>query len=476
MPLALGQSPAFVGRCIESELSPPSEAAMSLSKVGVRRCYEPQRLLGRGAFGTVILARLDDVDESSGGSSSSSLRVVKQVELHGADDKQRTEALQETEVLRCLCHPNIIGYYEAFLEGATLCIAMEYADGGDLAAAIARRRDAGQRYQERDALAVMSQLVLAVQYMHERLILHRDMKSQNVFLTSSGVVKLGDFGIAKVLRASLQRCETRVGTPYYLPPEIIENKPYDYKADVWGAGVVFYEVLALEVPFSANNIAALAVRICATEPRPVPAMYGAETRALLGRMLAKNPEDRPSIGDIAALPHICRAVLALQPHSVGAAPVANTPPAAVAPTETPSPFVFPIAESSDTGVWKADGGPRVGLGGCQSAPVDLAEAEFLLDPSPVKRLMSSLSFNPSPVEKPGSAFLQSCSFDLAEFEMLLHTSAFSGSPEVAERRTTTIRQPARNVVESSMTCFSMLRNLENEFGFANIDSFYRTTT
>jgi len=188
---------------------------------------------------------------------------------------------------------------------------MEYADGGDLAGAVARRRASGKRYHEREALAIFCQLAMALDYIHGQRILHRDLKCQNVFLTRTGMVKLGDFGIAKVLEAADSMAETRIGTPYYLPPEMCSNKPYDFRADIWCLGVILYEVLALEVPFTAPSIPALAAKICSSEPRPLPQVFSNELRSLRSHMMAKRPEDRPSSSDIVALPHVRRGIAML---------------------------------------------------------------------------------------------------------------------------------------------------------------------
>lgn len=269
--------------------------------------YQRVRVLGRGAFATVVLAQLGEKD---GGP----LHVIKEVDLAQANEKARAGALLEAELLKSLCHPNIIAYHDAHLANARLCIVMEYADGGDLAAAVARRKAAARRHHEREAMAVFGQLAMALDYIHQRLILHRDLKSKNVFLTRAGMVKLGDFGIAKVLDAADSMAETRIGTPYYLPPEMCTNKPYDFRADIWCLGVVLYELLALEVPFNAPNIPALATKICSTEPRPVPQVYSSDLRALLAHLMAKKAEDRPSAADIVALPHVRRGIAMMLGH------------------------------------------------------------------------------------------------------------------------------------------------------------------
>ena len=85
--------------------------------------------------------------------------------------------------------------------------------------------------------------------MHDRKVLHRDLKSQNIFLMKDNSVKLGDFGIARVLGNTREKAKTMVGTPYYLSPELVESKPYNFKSDIWSLGVVLYELCALKPPF-----------------------------------------------------------------------------------------------------------------------------------------------------------------------------------------------------------------------------------
>jgi len=147
-----------------------------------------------------------------------------------------------------------------------------------------------------------------VQYIHNCRILHRDLKSQNIFLTSSGAVKIGDFGIARVLEASEIFAETCIGTPSNLPPEVCRNLPYDFKVDVWGLGIILYEMLALELPFKATSCLALALEICSAEPKPIPTVYSSEVRTLVGCLLAKVTEHRPSSAEILTLPHVRRSI------------------------------------------------------------------------------------------------------------------------------------------------------------------------
>jgi len=107
-------------------------------------------------------------------------------------------------------------------------------------------------------------ICLALKHIHDRKIIHRDLKPGNIFLTTNDIVKLGDFGIAKVLDGTLEKAKTMVGTPYYISPEIVKGKDYSFKTDVWSLGIVIHEVCSLEVPITASNLHNLYVKISDT--------------------------------------------------------------------------------------------------------------------------------------------------------------------------------------------------------------------
>jgi len=159
--------------------------------------------------------------------------------------------LKEAKVLEILNHPNIVHFREVYkTKKGVLCIVMEYADNGDLDMAIKSRKadnndGEAKYYTEAEAIDIFTQICLALKHTHDKKILHRDLKSQNIFLTKRGIVKLGDFGIARVLSHTKSAAKTVVGTPYYLSPEIIMNKAYNFKSDIWSLGVLLYEMSAL---------------------------------------------------------------------------------------------------------------------------------------------------------------------------------------------------------------------------------------
>ena len=126
----------------------------------------------------------------------------------------------------------------------------------------------GGRLADATLLDWFVQMALALQYLHTRRILHRDLKTANVFLTRAGIVKLGDFGVSRVLSATSELAKTFVGTPYYLSPELLQNEPYGAATDVWALGVIFFEMVSLRHPFEANNFASLAHKILHEEPPP----------------------------------------------------------------------------------------------------------------------------------------------------------------------------------------------------------------
>lgn len=143
-----------------------------------------------------------------------------------------------------------------------------------------------------------------MKHVHDRKIIHRDLKGQNIFLTSKGQIKLGDFGIARVLKNTVEKAKTMVGTPYYISPEIIEGKPYSMATDIWSLGVILYELCALKPPFNAESLHFLALKIVKGQYTPVPAHYSRELRNLVAMLLSTEIRRRPSIHDILKQPVI----------------------------------------------------------------------------------------------------------------------------------------------------------------------------
>eukprot|EP00904_Undaria_pinnatifida_P001439 jgi/Undpi1/11296/HiC_scaffold_30.g13594.m1 len=227
--------------------------------------YRMDKVVGQGSFGQAILcARITDGKAC----------IVKQVDTSKLPSKARREANKEATLLAKLSHPNIVGFWESFLHGPSghmLCIVMDYADGGDLSTCLRKRN--GRLLEEEVILDWFVQTTLALKHIHDRKILHRDLKTQNIFLTRSRVVKLGDFGIAKVLGSTFDLARTAIGTPFYMSPEICQEKRYNHKTDMWSLGCVLYEMTALRHAFDGSNMRQLAMKICAQDPRPISSRF-----------------------------------------------------------------------------------------------------------------------------------------------------------------------------------------------------------
>ncbi|KAM5231110.1 serine/threonine-protein kinase Nek4-like isoform 1-T1 [Hipposideros larvatus] len=146
------------------------------------------------------------------------------------------------------------------------------------------------------------------QYLHEKHILHRDLKTQNVFLTRTNIIKVGDLGIARVLENHCDMASTLIGTPYYMSPELFSNKPYNYKSDVWALGCCVYEMATLKHAFNAKDMNSLVYRIIEGKLPPMPKDYSPELAELIRTMLSKRPEERPSVRSILRQPYIKRQI------------------------------------------------------------------------------------------------------------------------------------------------------------------------
>eukprot|EP00929_Paragymnodinium_shiwhaense_P037979 TRINITY_DN20139_c0_g2_i1.p1 TRINITY_DN20139_c0_g2~~TRINITY_DN20139_c0_g2_i1.p1 ORF type:complete len:1008 (-),score=244.44 TRINITY_DN20139_c0_g2_i1:43-3066(-) len=274
--------------------------------------YEKVKELGKGAFGTAYQVRPRQ--------GRRVYYVAKEIRVSHLSEKERDGALAEAEVLKMMGHPNIVAYVNSFYEDGNMYIVMEFADGGDLAEKIKKRKEAqeggGLPFEEHEIMFIFVQLALALLHIHARKVLHRDLKPLNVFLTKDGLVKLGDFGIARVMESTTAAAQTMIGSPLYLSPEIVNSEPYGLKSDLWALGVLTYELMALKVPFHGNSLPAVAVKICSADPDPLPDRYSKDLCWIVMGFLHKDPPQRPRLEAIVRLPYVQRFVGLLRSHSM----------------------------------------------------------------------------------------------------------------------------------------------------------------
>lgn len=250
--------------------------------------------IGRGSQGSVYTVRslLDG-----------SVAVLKRLQI--GDEIARASALREAEHMLRVQHAAVVGCRECFVDGDELCIVMEYCEGGDLRLRIKLARMGGSLFAEEQVLMWLAQLALALHHVHERGLLHRDLKTENVFISSAGLLKLGDFGIARGLGAS-ELAATVVGTPYYMSPELFRGQPYAHEADVWALGCILVEMCSQCLAFEADNFNALALRVMRGAHQSLPPKYSAELHALVRLLLNVNPAGRPSVAELLCTPILRR--------------------------------------------------------------------------------------------------------------------------------------------------------------------------
>ena len=256
----------------------------------MKKKYEIFKLIGKGNYGKAYLVKnLED----------NNLYVNKVIDMSQFSKDQLENALREAEILKSLQHPNIIRCIDFFVDDKLLCLVTEFADLGDLNKIIKYQILSGYFFCEEIILNWFTQLCFAIKYIHSKNILHRDLKLSNIFLTSKGNIKLGDFGIAKILSSKDDLAKTLVGTPYYLSPELCLKKPYNHKSDIWSLGCILYEMMYLKHAFEADSIGELVLNILQGNfNTKINAGFSDGVVNLLKSILVINTKIRPSIDDI----------------------------------------------------------------------------------------------------------------------------------------------------------------------------------
>ena len=247
------------------------------------------KLLGKGSFGSVYLVKRKKDDQ---------IYAMKRINFPKSPKNEKEAALNEIRLLASLSHPNIIGYKETFFDLSTgdLCIVMEYGDGGDLAKRIEYNKSHKLLFMENMIWKWLIQLLNGVVFLHSHHIMHRDLKSANIFLMKNNILKIGDLNVSKLSNDSFAR--TKTGTPYYLAPEVWEDKSYNYKCDIWSIGCIIYELCCLVPPFRATSLKELYRAIRTGYYIPIPKEFSNDLKVVISWMLNTNPSQRKSAKEI----------------------------------------------------------------------------------------------------------------------------------------------------------------------------------
>ena len=255
--------------------------------------YKIIKQIGQGNYGKAFLVRCH---------TDNNFYVIKTIDTTSFNKEQHENALYEVNVLKSLNHPYIIKYIESFYAKNLFCIVMEYADCGDLNKLIKSQMKLKIPLREEVILNWFVQICFAIKYIHERKILHRDLKLSNVFLCSNGDIKLGDFGIAKVLNSTNDYAKTLVGTPYYLSPELCLKRNYNQKSDVWSLGCVLYEMMFMRHAFEADNVGELVLKILKGECGSMEMYnFSSEIKEIVQSILVTNCDVRPDVNAILSM-------------------------------------------------------------------------------------------------------------------------------------------------------------------------------
>jgi len=246
------------------------------------------KFLGKGTFGSVYQVRREE---------DGKVYAMKKVDTRRMTAKERAEAVNEIRVLASVAGDQVITFYEAFVEADVLYIVTEFATHGDLFAYLKTARRRGNLPEE-TVWSMFIQMCLGVRTLHDKNIMHRDLKAANVFMCSSSYLKLGDFGVSKVLKHSEALARTQVGTPYYVAPEVWRNRPYNNKCDMWSLGCLLYELCTYRPPFEAESMEGLARKIMKGKYDPVPPGYSKDLHNMIARLLVVDPARRASVDEV----------------------------------------------------------------------------------------------------------------------------------------------------------------------------------
>ena len=246
--------------------------------------FKIEKVLGKGSFGSVYLVRRIEDNK---------IYALKSVILEKLNKKEQQNSVNEVRILASVNHPNVIGYKEAFWDDSqnTLNIVMEYADDGDLQTKIGKMRKEGGMFKENLIWSYSIQMIEGLKALHDKKIMHRDLKSANIFLVKDKhQCKLGDMNVSKVIKE--KELLTQTGTPYYASPEVWRDEPYSYKSDLWSIGCVIYELCALRPPFKGKDLDELFLNVCKGKVERISQVYSDDLWKMIQMLLKVDVKDR----------------------------------------------------------------------------------------------------------------------------------------------------------------------------------------
>ncbi|KAF2268128.1 kinase-like protein [Lojkania enalia] len=282
--------------------------------------YDVLEKIGHGSFGVIRKVRRK---------TDGYILCRKEISYSKMSQKEREQLQAELSILKELRHPNIVAYFERdhIKASQDLHLYMEYCGNGDLGRVIRDLKSKNQFAEEEFVWSIFSQIVSALYRCHygedpppagrnvlglganakprgssgKPMILHRDLKPENIFLDADNSVKLGDFGLSKILQ-SHDFASTYVGTPFYMSPEICKAEQYTLHSDIWALGCIIYEMCAKQPPFNAKTHFELIQKIKLGKYQPIPSCYSPELTKVVASCLQVFPSNRPDTAQLLNLP------------------------------------------------------------------------------------------------------------------------------------------------------------------------------
>lgn len=253
------------------------------------RDYRRGSFLGEGGF-----ARCFQMKDSDG--QIYAAKTVAKASIK--NEKTKTKLLSEIKIHKSLKHPNIVNFVDCFEDDVNVYILLEICPNQSLMELLKTRK----RLSEPEVRVFMVQIVGAIKYLHERRVIHRDLKLGNIFFDPEMNLKIGDFGLASVLEDFSTRKFTICGTPNYIAPEVLggkNNGGHSFEVDIWAIGIMLYALLVGKPPFQAKDVQIIYERIKKSEyDFPIDKPISPEARHLITDLLNVNPLERPSIDEI----------------------------------------------------------------------------------------------------------------------------------------------------------------------------------
>ena len=248
--------------------------------------FEILSQLGKGSFGAVykVLRKTDN-----------KIYAMKIVNIPNLSQKEINNSLNEIRILASIHNPHVVSYHEAFYSEntKTLHLIMDYLDDSDLENKIISYKKSNKQFLEKEIWKIFKQIVIGLKSLHDNKIIHRDLKSANIFLDKNGICKIGDMNVSKVIKNSILN-NTQTGTPYYASPEIWNDKPYNFKTDIWSLGCILYEICTLKPPFIGKNFEDVYNKITSGKFKVIPGIYSHSLRNVINNLLKVRSDERPN--------------------------------------------------------------------------------------------------------------------------------------------------------------------------------------